>query len=466
VAIVTRWSGVLARLPTRVRVTLAFTAAMAVLLAVAGTVLYVRLGDTLDATIDRGLRSRAGDVSALIKQADSGLAEAGRSPLTEQGESLAQILDTAGHVEDAPPPLRAQALLTPAEVRRAARKTIVVEHGSSPIERGHVRLLATPVTAQEGRKIVVVGASLDASRQARRELGAQLLIGGPIMLLIASLVGYGAAAGALRPVELMRRRAREIQASRPGWRLPVPPSGDEVARLGETLNEMLDRLEEAYARERQFVSDASHELRSPLTILRGELELVLRDAGELDGFREELSTAAEEADRLSQLAEDLLVIARSDQGRLPVTLERLNVRELLGSVSQRFTRRAAAHEIVIDAPPDLELPADRLRLEQAIGNLIDNALRHGGRPVELAAHRAGERVELHVLDGGPGFPPGYSGRAFERFTRGDGARRRGGAGLGLAIVQAIAVAHEGRAHARNRPEGGADVWLDVPVPPS
>jgi signal transduction histidine kinase len=466
VAIVTRWSGNLARLPTRVRVTLAFTAVMAVLLAVAGTVLYVRLGDTLDATIDRGLRSRAGDVSALIKQADSGLAEAGRSPLTEQGESLAQILDTAGQVEDAPPPLRAQALLTPAEVRRAAKKTIVVEHGSSPIERGRIRLLATPVTAQEGRNIVVVGASLDASRQARRELGAQLLIGGPIMLLIASLAGYGAAAGALRPVELMRRRAREIQASRPGWRLPVAPSGDEVARLGETLNEMLDRLEEAYARERQFVSDASHELRSPLTILRGELELVLRDAGELDGFREALSTAAEEADRLSQLAEDLLVIARSDQGRLPVTLERLNVRELLGSVSQRFTRRTAAQEIVIDAPPDLELPADRLRLEQAIGNLIDNALRHGGRPVELVARRAGQRVELHVLDGGPGFPPGFLDRAFERFTRGDAARQRGGAGLGLAIVQAIAVAHDGRAHARNMPEGGADVWLDVPVQPS
>jgi signal transduction histidine kinase len=459
----TRWSGLLARLPTRVRVTLAFTAAMAVFLAVAGTVLYVRLGDALDATIDRGLRSRAGDVAALIKQADSGLAEAGRSPLTEQGESLAQILDTAGHVEDAPPPLRAQALLTAAEVRRAAKKTIIVEHGSSPIERGRVRLLATPVTAQEGQKIVVVGASLDASREARRELGGQLLIGGPIMLLIASLAGYGAAAGALRPVEQMRRRAREIQASRPGRRLPVPPSNDEVARLGATLNEMLDRLEEAYARERQFVADASHELRSPLTILRGELELVLRDAGELDGFREALTTAAEEAERLSQLAEDLLVISRSDQGRLPVTLERLNVRELLGSVSQRFSRRAAEHDIVVDAPPDLELPADRLRLEQAIGNLIDNALRHGGTTVELVARRAGERVELHVHDDGPGFPPGFLDQAFERFTRGDVARQRGGAGLGLAIVQAIAIAHDGRAHARNGPQGGADVWLDLPA---
>jgi heavy metal sensor kinase len=444
-------------------VTLAFAAVMAVLLAVAGVLLYARLGGTLDATIDRGLRSRAGDVAALIEQADSGLADAGRSPLTEQGESLAQILDTAGHVEDAPPPLRDHSLLGRAEVRRAARTTIVVEHDSSPIERGPVRLLATPVTAQDRRLIVVVGASLEASRDARRELGALLLIGGPIALLIASVAGYGAAAGALRPVELMRRRAGEIQASRPGRRLPVPPSGDEVARLGETLNDMLDRLEAAYARERQFVADASHELRSPLTILRGELELVLRDAGELDGFRQAISTAAEEADRLSQLAEDLLVIARSDQGRLPVTLERLNVHELLDSVSHRFSRRAAEHDIVIDAPPDLELDADRLRLEQAVGNLIDNALRHGGGTIALAARVTDDSVELHIRDDGPGFPPQFLERAFERFTRADVARRRGGAGLGLAIVRAIADAHGGRARARNRPEGGADVWLDVPM---
>jgi signal transduction histidine kinase len=440
---------------------------MAVLLAATGLFLYARLGVTLNNTIDRGLRSRAGDVTALIRQADSGLAQAGRSPLTEQGESFAQILNARGGVIDAPPPLRKHPLLGPAEVRQASKGTIIIEHANSPIEHGRVRLLATPVSAQDQRLVVVVGVALESSKDAQRELGGLLLIGGPIALLIASLAGYGAAAGALRPVELMRRRAREIQAGQPGRRLPVPPSNDEVARLGETLNEMLERLEEAFARERQFVSDASHELRTPLAILKGELELALRDATDAAQFREAVTSASEEADRLAQLAEDLLVIARSDQGRLPVTLGHVNARDLLESVSQRFTRRAGEHtgKLTVDAPADVDLVADGLRLEQAVGNLIDNALRHGGPAIDLVALRTGDRVELHVLDNGPGFPPSFLATAFERFTRADLARGTGGAGLGLAIVEAVALAHTGRARAANRPGGGADVWLDLPAEP-
>lgn len=455
----------LARVPTRLRVTLAFTAVMALLLAGMGLFLYLRLASTLDRTVDRGLRSRAGDVMALVEQADSGLAQAGRSPLTEQGEGLAQVLDTRGKVVDAPPPLRRRPLLTPAEVRRATRGTIVVEHARSPPEAARVRILATPVTAQDRRLLVVVGASLEPSEEALRELGGLLLVGGPIALLIASLAGYGAAAGALRPVRLMTRRAREIQAARPGRRLPIPPSRDEVARLGETLNEMLGRLEDAFARERQFVSDASHELRTPLALLKGELELALRDARDVAAFREAVSSAAEEADRVVQLAEDLLVIARSDQGRLPVRLESVDAAQLLWAVRQRFAARAEQHAVALvqRAPEGLELRADHLRLEQALGNLVDNALRHGGGAVELAAERAGDRVLLRVSDDGTGFPEGFVAGAFERFTRADAARGRGGAGLGLAIVQAIAQAHGGGAHARNRPGGGADVWIELPA---
>jgi signal transduction histidine kinase len=457
---------VLARLPTRVRVTLAFTAVMALLLAATGLFLYLRLGSTLDATVDRGLRVRAGDVTALIRQADSGLADAGRSPLTEQGEGVAQILDRRGAVIDAPPVLRGRALLGAGDLERALRGTIFVER-SSPIDRGRIRLLATPVNAQDQRLVAVVGAALEPSRDAQRELGGLLLIGGPIALLVASLAGYGAASGALRPVESMRRRAREIQAGRPGRRLPVPPSRDEVARLGETLNEMLERLEAAFERERQLVSDASHELRTPLAILKGELELALRDETDADGLRRAVVSASDEADRLAHLAEGLLVIARSDQGGVPVTPAALDAAELLASLSRRFLGRAEEHgvELRVSAPAGLVLMADGLRVEQALGNLVDNALRHGGREVELAAVSAGDRAELHVRDDGVGFPPEFLDRAFDRFTRADAARGRGGAGLGLAIVQAIAIAHGGHASARNRPDGGADVWLDVPAQP-
>jgi signal transduction histidine kinase len=464
---VARASRLIDRVPTRVRVTVAFTAVMAVLLAGAGLFLYLRLGNTLQATVDRGLRSRAGDVAALIKQADSGLAQSGRSPLTEQGESLAQILDSRGHVVDALPTLRAHPLLTASEVRRAVRGTVIVEHDTSPAGQDRVRLLATPIRAQGQRLLVVVGSSLDPVTEAQSELGRLLILGGPIALLLASLAGYGAAAGALRPVEQMRRRAREIRATRPGRRLPVPPSKDEVARLGETLNEMLDRLEEAFAHERRFVSDASHELRTPLAILKAELELALRDASDMEAIRAAVRSAAEEADRVVQLAEDLLVIARSDEGRLPVRLAEVDAGEVLRTASRRFASRAAERgvDLEIGAPDDQPLLADRLRLEQALGNLIDNALRHGSGSVTLAVEPRDDRVELHVRDDGPGFPDGFLGEAFERFTRADAARGRGGAGLGLAIVAAIAHGHGGAARACNRPEGGADVWIELPRAP-
>ncbi len=453
-------------MPVRLRVTLAFTAVMAVLLAATGLFLYVRLGHEIDGTINRGLRSRAGDVTALIKQADSGLAQAGRSPLTEQGESLAQILTPSGRVVDAPPLLRSRRLLSAAELRRAAASTIVVDHRRTPVDDSEARLLATPVDAQDQRLVVVVGSTLDAREEAVHNLGGLLLLGGPIALLVASLVGYGAAAGALRPVESMRRRAREIRASEPGRRLPVPPSNDEVARLGETLNEMLEHLEEAYARERAFVSDASHELRTPLAILKGELELAQRDARSVPEFRDAVASATEETDRLVRLAEDLLIIARSDHGRLPVRNGEVDARELLADVRERFAQRAEEHQttLAVDAPDGLVLVADKLRLEQALGNLVDNALRHGGAAVELHAATVHGVVELRVRDDGPGFPPEFLPSAFVRFTRADAARGRGGAGLGLAIVEAIARAHGGTAHARNRPERGAEVWLALPQP--
>lgn len=456
----------LTKLPIRLRVTLAFALVMAVVLAATGLFLYLLMARELDSTINQGLRSRAGDVTALVKQADSGLAQAGRSPLTEQGESLAQILDERGKIVDAPPPLRSHPLLSSQEVARATSTTIVVTHDHAPTADDPVRLLATPVSAQSQRLIVVVGSSLEGRRDALQSLGVLLLLGGPAALLLAALAGYGVASGALRPVEAMRRRAAEIQASEPGQRLPVATTDDEIARLGATLNAMIDRLEDAFARERTFVSDASHELRTPLAILKTELELARRGSRSVAELRAALESAAEETDRLAQLAEDLLVIARSDQGQLPIRHAEIDIGDVFGGLRERFVPRAADHDATLDihAPDGLRIMADPLRLEQALGNLIDNALRHGGRQIEVAAESAGDSVELHVRDDGSGFPPGFLPTAFERFTRADAARARGGAGLGLAIVAAIAAAHGGRAQAANRTDGGgADVWITIPA---
>lgn len=441
--------------------TLVFTSVMAVVLAGVGMFVYLRLATELDAAITQGLRTRAADVTALIRQADSGLAQSGRSPLTEQGENLAQIVSATGKIVDSTPSLRRRPVLTSDQLRRASRGTIFVT--SSRPDDG-ARLLATPVTAQDQRLVIIVGSSLEDRNDAVRNLGGLLLVGGPVTLLLAALAGFGALTAALRPVESMRRQAAAIHDATPGQQLPVPVANDEISRLGDTLNAMLGRLEASFERERTFVSDASHELRTPLAILKTELELALRAGRTITELQDALRSASEETDRLVQLAEDLLVIARSDQGRLPIRHSAIGADEILDGVRERFARRAGDQrvELIVTAPDGLRLIADPLRLEQALGNLVDNALRHGGQRVELDARVAGDRVELHVRDDGPGFPQDFIDTAFERFTRADSARGRGGAGLGLAIVAAIARAHGGQVAASNQPEGGADVSLSLP----
>jgi signal transduction histidine kinase len=463
----------MARIPIRLRVTLAFVAVMSVVLATIGLFLYLRFGSEFDRTINQGLRSRTADVAALVQQADSGLAQSGRSPLTEHGEGFAQILDPGGAVIDATPQLGKHSLLNRAELAAGSRRTLIVDRAHLPGLRQASRLLVTPVHGAQGQRLVaVVGTSLEQRHSALGDLGSLLLVGGPVALLLASLAGYGLAAGALRPVELMRRRAAEISTAAAHHRLPVPPVDDEVGRLGHTLNEMLARLESAFerleaalARERTFVSDASHELRTPLTVLRAELELAMRSGRSATELREAVRSAAEETDRLSQLAEDLLVIARSDGGRLPVRLAEVHAEELFDNTRERFARRAAdqGRALVVEPTDGTRLVADRLRLQQALGNMVDNALRYGEGDVTLSATARNGSVELHVRDGGKGFPPAFIDDAFERFSRADTGRGRGGTGLGLAIVAAIAESHRGHAHATNAPAGGADVWLELPA---
>jgi signal transduction histidine kinase len=323
-----------------------------------------------------------------------------------------------------------------------------------------VRLLARPA----GGRVVVVGASREDREETLASLRDVLLIGGPLALLASALAAYGLATAALRPVNEMRREAAEISRLGSGRRLPVPPGGDELAELGATLNEMLDRLERSAARERGFVASASHELRTPLALLRAELELALREGRSPDELRAAVVSAAGESDRLIQLAEDLLVLARADEGRLPVRPETLDAGELLAATARRFEARAAewGRELRVEPADGLTVRADRLRAEQALGNLVDNALRHGDGPVDLAAEPSGRSVRLHVRDRGPGFDPSLDGHAFERFSRGDRARSRGGTGLGLAIVEAIATSHGSRAGAGPREGGGADAWIELP----
>jgi two-component system, OmpR family, sensor kinase len=452
------------RLPIRLRVTIAFAAGMALVLLAVGLLIYGRYKDELTSSLDQTLRSRANDVTTLLHESDSfndilPTARSGSAP-----DRFGQILTPSGRVLDSSAPQRGRSALPPAELRQAASKPVYLETAHVPGLEGSARLRGTPVLVHHRHLIVVTGESLQQRDDALSTLRTLLLIGGPAALLLALLVGYAAVAAALRPVEAIRREASEISAADGTRRLPVPPANDELRRLGETLNEMLARLDAALERERSFVDDASHELRTPLAMHRAELEMALRYAASKEELRAAIASAIEEVARLSQLAEDLLVLARSDQGQLATKVERVPVVPLLESVRERFAPRAEAanRALTVDAAGNRDLHADRLRLEQALGNMIDNALRHGGGPIRIWARHDDSTTELHVTDGGEGFPPEFLGSAFERFSRPDGARAGTGSGLGLSIVEAIATAHGGAAGAVNG-DGGPDVWIALPL---
>jgi two-component system OmpR family sensor kinase len=442
------------RLPIRLRLTLAFTVVMAVVLAAMSFFVYSRVDHALLVSIDQSLSLQTVDVSHF---------ERGRLDRdSAAGGGIAQVLRPDGTVFGSDP-LGLPPLLSAAELRRVSAGERIVRSGSLPGVRGHWRVLAQRRSFEDGRAVLVAARSLEPRDETLHHLLRELALAGPLALLLAALAGYGLAAAALRPVEAMRVRAQAISASTPGARLPHGRSRDEISRLAETLNAMLARLEAAFAHERRFVADASHELRTPLALLKTELEVALRRRRTREELEDALRSASEETDRLTRLAEDLLLIARSDAGELPVRREPVTAAEVLDVVARRFRGLVAekGRSLELVPPNGLVLDADPVRLEQALGNLVDNALAHAAGRIVLSAEPQGELVALHVRDDGPGFPPEFIGDAFDRFSRSDEARSGGGSGLGLSIVDLIAEAHGGAAGARNRSEGGADVWIAV-----
>jgi signal transduction histidine kinase len=449
-------------LSLRFKLTLAFAAAMAVLLAGLGVFIYASFQKSLDQSLNQGLRSRTSDVRALVNQADTGLADSGGARLSRTGAGFAQVLTPNGTVVDQTPGVPRRAVLSARQIPRASRKPLLVTSAIRGVA-GPVRVLATPVRAQDRSLLVIVGSSLQSRDTALRDLQALMLLGGPVALLLASLLGYAISALSLRSVEAMRRQAKLLSIVEPSERLPVPGAHDELQRLALTLNEMLDRNYAAFAQERRFVADASHELRSPLAILKMELEEALTGEKSARELRSALISADSETDRISHLARDLLTLAQAEEGRLNVEPAVVDLDLLLERVRQRFARRAHSRgrSVVAGAPEQLTLHADPLRVEQALSNLVDNALRHGAGTIVLSATRRGGFVDLRVSDDGTGFPEDYLGRAFERFSRPDSGRTTEGTGLGLSIVRSIARAHGGEAHVCNRSEGGADAWITL-----
>ena len=456
----------LSALPIRLRLAAGFAVGLVVVLALAGWFVYVRVGSDLDAALASNLEARVDELSAVIENAGFDQVDLGDVRIGEEQTTFSQIINGSGGVIDSSPS-DIPSLLSGPELDAARSRSIAMFDLKVAEIEGISRAIATPVLTPDGIVIALVGTSESDRQETLDGIRNAFLVGGPIALLLATLIGYGLGGRALRPVEEMGDRARRLTFDQGGERLPVPGADDELRHLALILNEMLDRVDGALDRERTFVADASHELRTPLAILRSEIELVQRTGGDRATLKAALDSAGDEVEHLVALAEDLLVIARAQDGRLPINREPTAIGALLEAIGRRFAKQSERQErrIVVRADRIGSRLVDPLRLEQAIGNLVDNALRHGGGEVAIEARAVGERLELTVRDDGPGFDPGFAAAAFERFSRADQGRADGGAGLGLALVRAIARAHRGEVTITADRSPGAAVVLDLLAPP-
>ena len=334
------------------------------------------------------------------------------------------------------------------------------ERGTIETPVGTVRYLAVPIRGREVSGVFVVAASLTSERREVEDavrLAALVLLS---VLLIASVLAWVVAGRVLAPLRLLAETARSIGESDLTRRIPVT-GRDEIADLSRTFNAMLDRLEAAFATQRQFVSDASHELRTPITIVRGQLELLGDDPAER---RETIAVVTDELDRMSRFVDDLLVLAKAERDDF------LRVAEVeLGALTDELLDKAAGlgrRDWALEARAEAQLRADRQRLTQAVMGLAQNAVQHtaDGDPIWLGSEVDHRTARLWVRDSGPGIGPDDQERIFHRFARAAASRRRSeGAGLGLAIVRAIAEAHGGRAGVSSRPGAGATFTVTIPL---
>lgn len=435
---------------------------MLAVLVAAGAFLYHRFEVELNRTVDQGLRGHAEDVARAFDARG-----ASRRPglLGERAQGFAAVLDRRGRSIAASPAAGGGVEPTAAQLRQASAESFSFEAPATAGGEGEVRVYAMPLPGPGAADVVLAGVSTADRDEALEDLLEQMLIVGPAALVLSSLAAFLVASAALRSVEAMRKRAALISAARLEERLPVPAGERELARLGSTLNAMLDRLAEAIERQREFVADAGHEMRTPLTNLRAELELAAKAGRSRAEVATALASATEETERLSQLAADLLLLAEAENGELPLDREAIPVAEVLASLGRRFGGRAAAQgrELVLHPAAGDVVAVDRMRIEQAIGNLLDNALRHGEGRIELGAEVTASGVRIGVVDAGPGFPPAFAPLAFERFSRGDPGRRGQGVGLGLSIVASIAAAHGGTVEIERGRGRGTAVAIVLPA---
>jgi two-component system OmpR family sensor kinase len=447
----------------RLRLAVVFAVASAVLFALGSWLFAAALSSSLLGSIDAQLAVQLDQAARYLPASGSpGPVPTAGSPAP--GEYIVQIINSAGRVLGASADAGTTPLLSAGELGQARQGRVLL---TTSVEGERERLMAGPLAHHPGFA-AVAAVSLEAVDGTLSDVTRGLLIAGAVVVVAAGLGAYGLARAALSPVERLRREVAALSERDEAPGVQVPRTRDEIAALARTMNELLSRLRHALARQRALVADASHELRTPFAVLRGELELAARPGRSRAELAVAVERASEEAARLARITEQLLFLARSDEDRVAPRLERTDIGSLLTRSAEHAAGRAnsAGVSCQVAAPAGLTADVDPDRLREAIDNLVDNALRFApaGTPIVISARTAGPDLVIEVRDGGPGFPAEFLPRAFERFARPDSGRARsdGGAGLGLAIVSAIAHAHGGRATVGNQPGGGAVAALELP----
>ena len=441
-------------LSLRLRITLTASIAVAIALVVGALAVRELQSDALRDNIDDSLEVRAGDLEALL--ADGRLPQVLR--VRDVEEALVQVVGpdgalvaTSGNL-DAP---LARAFLPQGKLEIRTLSGL-------PIEDEPFRILAQRFPSADGEFLIYVAESLDAVEEASDALIRALLIAVPLLILFVAVLTWFVVGRALSPVEAIRAEVGSITDRELSRRVPEPASSDEIGRLARTMNAMLGRLQAAQERQRRFVADASHELRSPLTNIRAQVEVDLARPDDAQPLETEQAVLTETL-RLERLVDDLLTLARADEsqaGRFtPVDIDDIAFQEI-----ERI-RPQTAVRIDASAISGAQISGDPAQLSRLVRNVLENAVRYADEHVVLTLSERAETVTLTVSDDGPGIPHADQERIFQRFTRLDEARARaaGGAGLGLAIAREIATRHQGTIRVDPVYEPGARLIVTLPT---
>jgi heavy metal sensor kinase len=463
------------RLPIRVRLTAWYAVLLAAIIVGLGAFVVWQLRADLVQTVDRELRASSTQIGLAYSYEGPGDFADVSGTVLPHGSSAAQVLDRDGSIRleygeavpasIAPPDVRADAF--------AGKERLFTVHLSDKGER--YRALVTPVR-RRGRNggrdgVLVVAQSLRNVDESVDQVLILLLLAGPAALLATAIGGWWLARKALLPVGRMTSKAESIGIDRLDERIAPPRTADEIGHLAVTLNAMLDRLEEGVKEKRRLVADASHELRTPLAAMRAELGISLRGDDLSPTARVVLESTLEEVERMSRTVDNLLTLARVDEGRLELLTSRVDMLEACEAAADPLRPLAAAKGLRFSVDGEsCDAEADPQRLHQAIRNFVENAIKYArtGGEVTITAWCTEHEVGVTVTDNGPGIPPGAREHIFDRFYRVDSARGRdgGGSGLGLAICREIAHAHGGRVSVESQEGQGSAFTLALPRIPA